>query len=161
MILSYRKTSLSHFTDDELSNSVFYGAAGIDIQTLLRFGDFYRDFIYVNADIDYIDFIDGGSHCVAGISEQHPRLLTLKEIARVLPPPGPHRLPLPDFIDERLQAMNFGINGIYHAFSRAMEYYECQELYIPEFARNFVPTGGIYFELDVFYKWPLEYKRQF
>ena len=107
IILSDRKASLFHLTAEELSNSVFYGAAGIDIQPLLRFGDVCRDFIYVNAGLECNDFINGVSHCVEGLSEQHPGLLTLKEIARVLPPPGPNRLPFPDFLDERQQHSYF------------------------------------------------------
>lgn len=105
--------SLFDLTDPELSASVYYGAAGIDIQPLLRFGDLATDFIYVNAGLNCEDFLGGVRHCVRQLSLEHPGLLRLIDVLKVLPPPGPFLIPFPDFMHAGQRDMYIQSFGAY------------------------------------------------
>jgi hypothetical protein len=99
-------------TDEELSASVYYGAAGIDIQPLLRFGDMAKDYIYVNAGLGCTDFLRGVDHGVRMLRERHPGLLRLVEVAEIEPKPSPYIVEYPDFMNpgqREKYARTFGI----------------------------------------------------
>lgn len=55
-------------TKDDLKNSAYYAGAGIDIQPILRYGDYIKDFIYVSVGIEKNKLIEGIRHCVDSLN---------------------------------------------------------------------------------------------
>ena len=87
-------------TPDQMSASVYYGAAGIDIQPLLRFGDMASDFIYVNAGLECNEFIRGVGHALRSLEADHPGMLRCIERHPVGRLPGPLLVGYPAFMNE-------------------------------------------------------------
>ena len=54
-------------TKDDLKNSAYYAGAGIDIQPILRYGDYIKDFIYVSVGIEKNKLIEGIEHCIKSV----------------------------------------------------------------------------------------------
>lgn len=48
----------------DLQSCAYYAGAGIDIQPILKFGDYISDFIYVSVGITKIQLIEGIEHCI-------------------------------------------------------------------------------------------------
>ncbi len=61
---------MDKLSSDRLKNSVYYCAAGIDLQPLLRFGDITSDFVYVSIGIKRKDLIKGLETFVANLNIQ-------------------------------------------------------------------------------------------
>lgn len=111
--IPHTQHSLFDLSTDELTASVYYGAAGIDIQPLLRFGDMATDFIYVNAGLDCNQFISGVQHCVTQLADAHPNFLGLTGIFRCSPPPGPLILNFPEFMSSGQREVYMQVFGPY------------------------------------------------
>jgi hypothetical protein len=69
---------------EQLVSSAYYCAAGIDLQPILRFGDFIDDFIYVSLDISEQDLRNGIAHCVNSINDKLTNCeLTINEVKKI------------------------------------------------------------------------------
>jgi hypothetical protein len=53
-----------NFSKKDLQSCAYYAGAGIDIQPILKFGDYISDFIYVSVGITKIQLIEGIEHCI-------------------------------------------------------------------------------------------------
>lgn len=62
----------------QLSNSAYYCAAGIDLQPLLRFSDIIDDFIYVSVDIKKETLINGITKSIKNLNEEIGDFLSLE-----------------------------------------------------------------------------------
>jgi hypothetical protein len=76
--MSYR------LTKEQLKESAYYCAAGIDLQPILRFGDIISDFIYVTVGLSKKELIDGLENFINDLKPSLESLDTKLEILSIL-----------------------------------------------------------------------------
>jgi hypothetical protein len=70
-------------TKKQLSESIYYCGAGIDLQPLLRFGDFITDYVYVSTDLRKNDLINGINRYVERLNSNGDSILLVNDIQEI------------------------------------------------------------------------------